>query len=175
MGTGHQNRKPGVLKTMRKTTYRNFGFPFLLSVALLSAVPAQRRDRDDSKRVLVNTCLITANFAQLVDFYQDVLALSPMVTNGDYAEFATSTGVLAIFSADAQEKYIPGSAEPAENRSAILEFRVRDVDAEYMRLRGSVKVWVKPPTDQPWGTLSFYFRDPDGNLVDFYSRIGARY
>ena len=75
--------------------------------------------------------------------------------------------MLSIFSASAQDKYIPGSAESAKNRSVILEFRVADVDAEYQRLQGVVKVWVKPPTTQPWGTRSIYFRDPDGNLVDF--------
>ncbi|HUE20354.1 MAG TPA: VOC family protein [Bryobacteraceae bacterium] len=69
------------------------------------------------------------------------------------------------------EKYIPGSAEPANNRSAILEFRVEDVDKEYAMLKSFVKVWVKPPTTQPWGTRSIYFRDPDGNLVDFFAPV----
>jgi catechol 2,3-dioxygenase-like lactoylglutathione lyase family enzyme len=77
--------------------------------------------------------------------------------------------VLAIFSADAQERYIPGSADAGRNRSIILEFRVADADGEYMRLQGLVKIWVKPPTTQPWGTRSIYFRDPDGNLVDFFT------
>ena len=88
-----------------------------------------------------------------------------------FAEFPTGVGVLAIFSAKAQQEYIPRSAEPASNRSAILEFRVGDVDEEYARLKGFVKVWVKPPTTTPWGTRSIYFRDPDGNLVDFFAVI----
>ncbi len=74
-----------------------------------------------------------------------------------------------MFAADAQEKYIPGSATPGQNHSAILEFRVDDVDQEYQRLREFVKPWVKGPTTQPWGTRSIYFRDPDGNLVDFFT------
>ena len=76
--------------------------------------------------------------------------------------------MLAIFSADAQERYIPGSADAATNRSAILEFRVTNVDQEYARLQPLVSTWVKKPTTQPWGTRSIYFRDPDGNLVDFF-------
>ncbi len=51
----------------------------------------------------------------------------------DYAEFPTSAGVLAIFSAEAQEKYIPGSTETAQNKSVILEFRVANVDGEYRK------------------------------------------
>jgi len=70
----------------------------------------------------------------LVDFSQHALGVSPQpVTSGVYAEFHTGVGVLAIFSAEAQEKYISGSAEAANNRSA-LEFRVANVDAEYVRL-----------------------------------------
>ena len=117
---------------------------------------------------LINICLITANVDRLVSFYESVLQMKAEKTGDEYAEFHTEVGVLAIFSADAQEKYIPGSAEAAKNKSAILEFRVADVDQEYARLQPLVKTWVKPPTNQPWGTRSIYFRDPDGNLVDFY-------
>lgn len=117
---------------------------------------------------LINTCLITANVDQLVTFYEGVLQMKAERIGEQYAEFHTGVGVLAIFSADAQQKYIPGSAEAARNKSAILEFRVADVDPEYARLQPLVKTWVKPPTTQPWGTRSIYFRDPDGNLVDFY-------
>jgi catechol 2,3-dioxygenase-like lactoylglutathione lyase family enzyme len=124
----------------------------------------------DSPR-LMNTCLITNNVKRLVEFYEPVLTLKAKKTGEDYAEFPTGVGVLAIFSKDAQEKYIPGSAEAAKNRSVVLQFRVRDVDQEYRRLQSLVKSWVKSPTTQPWGTRSIYFRDPDGNLVDFYEPI----
>jgi catechol 2,3-dioxygenase-like lactoylglutathione lyase family enzyme len=122
----------------------------------------------DHGPALLHTCLITSDVKKLVDFYEPVLNLKARWSGPDYAEFTTGVGVLAIFSADAQEKYIPGSADAGRNRSLILEFRVADPDSEYRRLEGIVKVWVKPPTTQPWGTRSVYFRDPDGNLVDFY-------
>jgi uncharacterized glyoxalase superfamily protein PhnB len=120
---------------------------------------------------LVNTCLITNNVKRLVEFYEPILLLKARISGEGYAEFPSDAGVLAIFSAEAQEKYISGSTEAATNRSVILEFRVSDVDREYRRLQSLVKMWVKPPTTQPWGTRSIYFRDPDGNLVDFYAPI----
>jgi len=118
---------------------------------------------------LMHACLITENVDELVQFYEPILRLKAQRSGEDYAEFRTGAGVLAVFSAAAQEKYIPGSAEAGRNKSAILEFSVADVDKEYARLQGMVKTWVKPPTTQPWGTRSIYFRDPDGNLVDFYT------
>jgi uncharacterized glyoxalase superfamily protein PhnB len=104
-----------------------------------------------------------------VAFYTQILSVPAKTVGNQYAEFHTSVGVLAIFSSEAQEKYIPHSSEPGINRSVILEFEVADVDKEFQRLQGLVKDWVKPPTNQPWGTRSFYFRDPDGDLVDFFT------
>lgn len=121
-----------------------------------------------STPTLINTCLITTNVGRLVNFYEGILGIKAQRSGEDYAEFHTGVGVLAIFSAEAQEEYIPGSTGAARNRGAILEFRVADVDQEYVRLQPLVKIWVKAPTTQPWGTRSVYFRDPDGNLVDFF-------
>src|SRR5580704_3402996 len=90
---------------------------------------------------LVNTCVITNNVKRLVEFYEPILGLKATRSGEDYAEFPSDAGVFAIFSAEAQEKYIPGSTESAKNRSVILEFRVSDVDQEYRRLQSLVKAW----------------------------------
>jgi len=144
-------------------------FTVAAATALVTSVqPRAAHTTPAPTPTLINTCLVTANVDNLVKFYESVLQMKAHRTGEEYAEFHTGVGVLAIFSADAQEKYIPGSADAAKNKSAILEFRVTDVDQEYARLQPLVKTWVKPPTTQPWGTRSIYFRDPDGNLVDFY-------
>lgn len=124
--------------------------------------------------VLINTCLISKDTKTLAAFYAQILKTEPQFNSGIYVEFRTGAGVLAIFDAAAQEKYIPGSATADANRSVVLEFRVDDLDTEYARLKGVVKTWVKGPTTQPWGTRSIYFRDPDGNLVDFFAVARAR-
>ena len=54
---------------------------------------------------LMNTCLITTNVGQLVNFYESVLGIKAQRSGDQYAEFRTGVGVLAIFSAEAQEKY----------------------------------------------------------------------
>lgn len=120
---------------------------------------------------LVYTCLITKDVKVLTEFYERVLQVKAHAISASYVEFPTSAGTLAIFDADAQEKYIPGAAQAGQNRSAILQFNVANVDQEYTRLQAIVKTWVKSPTTQPWGSRSIYFRDPDGNLVDFFTRV----
>jgi len=155
-------------------------FMAMVLAASAAGSPASPQKSDSSSSglgnvpALAHTCLITSNVKRLVDFYEPILNLKAKWSGNDYAEFHTGVGVLAIFSAEAQEKYIPGSAEAAKNKSLVLEFEVADVDREYQRLGSLVKVWVKPPTTQPWGTRSIYFRDPDGNLIDFYANAKAR-
>lgn len=159
---------------MTRARYPRLAAASLIAVCGLLAANAQsaRGKGPDSGQTpaLVNTCLITRNVKELVKFYASVLKRDAQMSGDDYAEFHTDVGVLAIFSERAQERYIPGSATAANNRSIILEFRVADVDREYQRLEGVVKIWVKQPTTEPWGTRSICFRDPDGNLIDFYSR-----
>ena len=61
--------------------------------------------------ILVNTCLISNNVERLLNFYEAVLGIKAQRSGDDYAEFRTGVGVLAVFSAQAQEKCIPGSAQ----------------------------------------------------------------
>ena len=158
------------------TTAHKYGFTPLMglilavctALAICSRLVADNPQPQPSP-ALINTCLITQNVSRLVSFYENVLGIKAQWSGDQYAEFHTGVGVLAIFSAGAQEKYIPGSAAPARNRSVILEFKVADVDHDYARLQPLVTDWVKKATTQPWGTRSIYFRDPDGNLVDFYT------
>ncbi len=59
----------------------------------------------------------------------------------------------------------------ADNHSIIIEFRVNDVDKEYEKLKTVVSAFVKEPTTMPWGNRSVLFRDPDGNLVNFFTPL----
>ena len=119
---------------------------------------------------LTHVCITTSQVQNLVAFYEKVLQIKPDVAGPNYAEFATESGCLAVFSVTEHNKLAPDSADSAANRSVLIEFRVDDVHVEYDRLRELEIEWVRPPTTQPWGNCSIYFRDPDGNLVNFYSR-----
>jgi lactoylglutathione lyase len=64
-------------------------------------------------------------------------------------------------------------APPPGALSVQLAFRVTraevDACAEALRARG-VAI-VKPPTDQPWGHRTLFFRDPDGNVLEIYADL----
>ncbi len=121
---------------------------------------------------LVSIRVITADVARLVDFYERVTSLRATWATEDFAEIRTGSGTLAIGSTRTVPLFAPGSARPADNRSAIIEFRVDDVDAVHRDLAGSVDDIVKEPTTMPWeGNRAFLFRDPDGNLVNLFTPV----
>lgn len=123
---------------------------------------------------LTHTCLFTNDVGSLAEFYGSILNLEPTVYGDEYAELATGGGTLSIYSVEAQNALAPGSAQAGANQSMILEFQVADVDKEYERLTKRGVPIVKGLTTQEWGNRSFYFRDPEGNLVNFYTRVGAQ-
>jgi predicted enzyme related to lactoylglutathione lyase len=119
----------------------------------------------------ISTRIITADVKRLVGFYEMVAGVSAVWGNELFAEVPTPVGTLAIGSVKTVPLFGDGSAEPAANRSAILEFLVDDVDAEYERLREHLAEIVTEPTTMPWGNRALLFRDPDGNLVNLFTPV----
>jgi predicted enzyme related to lactoylglutathione lyase len=119
----------------------------------------------------LSTRLITADVDRLVGFYEKVTEIGARWGNELFAEIPTPAGTLAIGSDKTVPLFGVGSAEPAANRSAIIEFIVDDVDAEYERLRPHIGEVVTPPTTMPWGNRALLFRDPDGNLVNLFTPV----
>ncbi|MGE0215213.1 VOC family protein [Mycolicibacterium sp.] len=120
---------------------------------------------------LVSIRIITGDVGRLVTFYETVTGAEAVWANDVFAEIPTAAGTLAIGSDKTVPLFGAGSAEPAANRSAIIEFIVDDVDAEYARLRGQLQEVVTEPTTMPWGNRALLFRDPDGNLVNFFTPV----
>jgi predicted enzyme related to lactoylglutathione lyase len=119
----------------------------------------------------VSTRIITADVNRLVTFYEMVTGATAVWGNELFAEIPTPIGTLAIGSDKTVPLFGQGSAEPAANRTAILEFIVDDVDAEYDRLREQLSEVVTEPTTMPRGNRALLFRDPDGNLVNLFTPV----
>jgi predicted enzyme related to lactoylglutathione lyase len=120
----------------------------------------------------VSTRLITTDVQRLGTFYEAVTHVAATRYSEDFAELATPVGKLAIGSTRTSKLFGEAAAVPAANRSAIIEFLVDDVDAVYQRLAEVLAHHVvQVPTTMPWGNRSLLFRDPDGNLVNFFTPV----
>lgn len=121
----------------------------------------------------VSTRVITDDIKRLVRFYEEVSGLPATWYTDDFAELATPSCTLAIASKRTMDMFGAGAARPADNHTAIIEFRVDDVDKEYEKLENVIGDFVQRPTTQPWGNRSLLFRDPDGNLINFFTPVSA--
>ncbi|MCY1138426.1 VOC family protein [Actinoplanes sp. Pm04-4] len=113
--------------------------------------------------------IITDHVDRLTGFYEQVTGQAAKRHTPDFAEIALPGATLAIGGTATVKLFGEGSAEPAANRTAIVEFRVDDVDAEFARLRPMLDDVVQEPTTMPWGNRSLLFRDPDGTLVNLFT------
>lgn len=116
---------------------------------------------------LASTRLVAADIKAVVAFYELVTGQSAEWLAPVFAEIVTPSATLAIGSTETVALFKEGSAEPAANRTAILEFMVDDVDAAFMRLKDAVTV-VHEPKLMPWGNRTVQFRDPEGTLVSLF-------
>lgn len=119
----------------------------------------------------VSIRVITDNVKRLVNFYAQITGMPPSWGNDEFAELVSPAGTLAIASTRTIALFGANAAHAADNHSVIIEFRVDDVDSEYQKLRALSVDFVNEPTTQPWGNRSLLFRDPDGNLINFFTPI----
>ena len=120
---------------------------------------------------LVSVRLSTDDVARLVAFYEHVTGVAASWSTDDFAELSTPHGTLAIGHTRTVALFGAGSARAADNRTAIVEFLVEDVDREYARLAPDLDEVVTPPTTMPWGNRALLVRDPDGTLVNLFTPV----
>ena len=117
---------------------------------------------------LASTRLVAGDMKAVVSFYEMVTGQTAEWLAPVFAEIVTPGATLAVGSADTVALFKEGSAEAGANRTAILEFMVDDIDAEFARLNGKAEV-VHEPKLMPWGNRTAQFRDPEGTLVSLYT------
>ena len=117
-------------------------------------------------------CLASANVRRLRAFYIQVLQVEPSGDEDWWVDFGDLPGAsFSIYNEEGYEEMAPGSMEGTGTGRCTIEFEVEDVDKEYERLQQMGAEIVKPPTTQTWGRRSVWFRDPDGNKVNFYMDV----
>ena len=118
--------------------------------------------------------IITADLKRLARFYEQITGIAVTMYTEDFGELKTPACTLAMASTRTLQLFGGDVARPAENHTAIIEFRVGDVDAEFRKLAEVIgDSLIQAPTTMPWGNRSLLFRDPDGNLVNFFTPITA--
>ncbi|WIB71910.1 VOC family protein [Curtobacterium sp. MCBD17_026] len=116
--------------------------------------------------------IITDDLEGMVAFYERVTGQQAERPAPVFAQFSGPGGTLAIAST-ATVAMLGDALTPATNRSVLIEFEVADVDGDFAELQLSSDDVVLEPTTMPWGNRSALVRDPDGNVVNLFSRPAA--
>jgi len=125
--------------------------------------------------------LLVSDFRKSFHFYRDRLGLTPMKGHGEppYGEFVwDGRPLLGIFDRGLMAKAVGLAvgryAARSVGRSAVA-FGVKDVDRLASQLRRRKVRLLRGPTDRPeWGLRTIHLRDPDGYLVEIFSRLARK-
>jgi len=119
----------------------------------------------------VSVRIITADIKRLVQFFEKATGLPAKWATEFFAEIVTGSFTLAIGSTKTLSFFGENIAQPASNKSVIIEFLVENVDDDYKRIKDLTTEIIQEPTTMPWGNRSLLFRDPDGNLINFFTPV----
>jgi catechol 2,3-dioxygenase-like lactoylglutathione lyase family enzyme len=120
------------------------------------------------------TVIFARQMSKMRDFYGSTMGF-PLhrELSAKWVEYRVGSNILALAE--------PGSRFedplPAVGVMSIqLAFRVapQEVDECAATLAERGVAIVSPPTDQPFGHRTLFFRDPDGNLLEIYAEIVPR-
>ena len=127
---------------------------------------------------LNNPRLLVLDFERSWKFYTRTLGLKPVSGDGTppYGEAGSSERFVGIFLRAAMDDLLGPALAGAGPKDAVsLIFEVPDVDERFETLRAADVEILVAPTDRPlWGLRTLHLRDPDGNLVELYTRLPSR-
>lgn len=115
------------------------------------------------KILTASPAIVTPNVAASREFYQHYFGARLIFDCGWFINLEFEKGHSVQFM-EPQEGIPPTLTE-----GLTYNFRVADVDQEYLALAGAGLIAENPPEDHPWGDRGFSVRDPSGVTLYVYS------
>ncbi len=115
--------------------------------------------------------VVTDDVDALKSFYARLTGVAATDLAPGFAEIRMPGCTLAISSTAIIDKVNGGVIVPRSNRSSMIELEVDDVEAVRAQMDAiDPAAIVLQPTTMPWGNVSMLLRDPDGAVVNIFSR-----
>ena len=112
-------------------------------------------------------CLFVQDFDTCVKFYRDTLGLKVKDTDEGFMSFELEGTELALMDLPTAVGMIDEETiQPSKKviHRFLMGAFLDNCDEAYETLKAKGVEFIKPPTTQPWGQRTAYFKDPDGNI-----------
>ena len=129
-----------------------------------------------------NVRLLVKDYKKCFKFYTEQLGFEPLWgdENGCYASFKVADGIegFAIFVSDFMAPAV-GNVEKIQpigyREKSMIVFEVENVDDTYQAFLEKGINFINEPTDMPdWGMRVVHLRDPEENLIEFFTPLAAQ-
>jgi len=126
-----------------------------------------------------NVRLLVKDYKKCFGFYTEQLGLEPIWgdIDGCYASFKVAEGIegFAIFVSDFMAPAV-GNADKTQpegyREKMMVSFEVENVDETFLSLSGKGINFINQPMDMPdWGMRVVHLRDPEENLIEFFTPL----
>jgi len=106
-------------------------------------------------------------------FYRDVLGQQLTKRTEHWAQFDCAGLRFGLFERAVMASTLGLSPEQLGSPPGAVElaFEVEDCDGAYAAALAAGARGVSPPEDRPWGERTGYLLDPDGGLVELFTRL----
>lgn len=117
--------------------------------------------------------LCVSNYNDTLAFYRDhlgcqIYSASP---GNQSAELGLDNVTIMLTSRDVLSQILPDLPSCTQQFNQMLSISVSDIDAVHQQLQHRNVDFVLPPTDRPTHRLrNAYLRDPEGNLIELYTK-----
>ncbi len=118
--------------------------------------------------------IVTSNLDEMKSFYKEVLGFECIEELQGYVEFKNK-GVRFALTTDKvmyDATLHPSYRDKKRGQRLELAFPLPDIDSvgvAYDEIIGNGATPVSPPEMMPWGRMTAFFADPDGNIHELYS------
>ena len=121
-------------------------------------------------RAVDYTVIFVRDMTAMRAFYEDILGFPLLREFTGWFEYQIGPNTLALARPSRTKSDAP---LPKGSAALQLAFKVSpsEVDACADELVRKGVSLLSPPTDQPFGHRTLFFRDPDGNLLEVYADI----
>ena len=118
--------------------------------------------------------IVTSKLSEMKNFYREVLGFECIEELEGYVEFRNEGVRFAITTDDVMFDATQHQSYRTEKKGQRLElaFPLSDPEAigvAYDNIIGKGATPVTPPLMMPWGRMTAFFADPDGNIHELYS------